>query len=97
MGLFDKEYELESDVLVAEDIDKPKVLILYNDDINTFQHVIICLMKFMQFSMDKSEQIAITIHNKGSAFLKAGSNGELKPYKEVLCEYGLDARIEETD
>ena len=97
MGLFDREHELDSEVLTAEDIDKPKLLILYNDDVNTFQHVMLCLMKFMEFTYDKAEQTAITIHNKGSAFLKAGTTKELKPYKEILCEYGLDARIEDEE
>ena len=40
-------------------------LILWNDDVNTFEHVIFCMMKYLDYSEAQSEKIAWKVHNDG--------------------------------
>ena len=69
-------------------------LILWNDDVNSFDWVILCLMDIMQFTMEKAENTAYTVHLKGSCILKFGGKDDLKPYKTALEERGLTLSIE---
>jgi ATP-dependent Clp protease adaptor protein ClpS len=91
------EEELE-EVLVAEDvpdIEDPAYLIVYNDDHNTFDWVIRCLVEVLGHSHEQAEQLSIIIHFKGKATVKTASKKELKPKKDALVERGLSAVIEE--
>lgn len=91
------EEELE-EVLVEEDvpdIEDPAYLIVYNDDHNTFDWVIRCLVEVLGHSHEQAEQLSIIIHFKGKATVKTASKKELKPKKDALVERGLSAVIEE--
>ncbi|MBX2928019.1 MAG: ATP-dependent Clp protease adaptor ClpS [Saprospiraceae bacterium] len=91
------EEELE-EVLVEEDIpdiEEPAYLIVYNDDHNTFDWVIRCLVEVLGHSHEQAEQLSIIIHFKGKATVKTASKKELKPKKDALVERGLSAVIEE--
>ncbi len=74
--------------------DKQYNLILWNDDFNSFDHVILCLISIMNFSPEKSENTAWTVHLKGACTLKSGSKDKLKPFKSSLEEQGLTLTIE---
>lgn len=93
MGLFDTELEEELDLL--EDQDTTKKLIVYNDDYNTFMHVIICLVKYCGIDVEKAKEYAIQIHENGLSIVKDGSRQELNPIKRALNENGLTAKIED--
>jgi len=69
-------------------------LILWNDDVNSFEWVIMCLIQYMLFTPEKSEKTAWEVHLKGSSILKVGSVDDLKPYKKSLEENGLTLSIE---
>lgn len=91
--------ELE-EVLVEEEIDdsdtgSPAVLIVYNDDHNTFDWVIRCFVEVLGHSQAQSEQLSLIIHTKGKASVKHGTKRELKPKKDALVDRGLSAVIEE--
>lgn len=87
--------EEELDVLVKELTAKTKAIILYNDDHNTFDHVIECLVKYCGHSMIQAEQCAIIVHHNGKTDVKHGSYEKLKPVCEALLENGLSAKIED--
>jgi ATP-dependent Clp protease adaptor protein ClpS len=70
-------------------------LVLWNDDENSFEWVILCLNKLMGFSLEKAEQTAYTVHLTGKDIIKTGSVDELMPYKKLLQERGLTVSIEE--
>lgn len=70
-------------------------LVLWNDDHNSFEWVILCLNKLMGFSLEKAEQTAYTVHISGKDIIKTGSVDELMPYKKLLQERGLTVSIEE--
>ena len=50
-------------------------LVLYNDDVNTFDHVINCLIRICQHDVVQAEQCAWLVHNRGKCNIKSG-----KPY-----------------
>jgi ATP-dependent Clp protease adaptor protein ClpS len=69
-------------------------LILWNDDINSFQLVIYCLIVYLGFTPEKAESTAYTVHIKGKEIIKTGSIEELNPYKKILEKRGLSVTIE---
>jgi ATP-dependent Clp protease adaptor protein ClpS len=69
-------------------------LVVYNDEVNTFDHVIETFMKVLQHSLNQAEQCALLIHHKGRCSVKEGMFDELKPYRDALTDAHLDARIE---
>ena len=70
-------------------------LVLWNDDHNSFEWVIICLVTFLNFTPEKAEQAAWTVHLQGKEVVKTGSKESLEPYKKLLEERGLTVSIEE--
>jgi ATP-dependent Clp protease adaptor protein ClpS len=68
-------------------------IVLYNDDVNTFDHVIECLIKYCDHAPEQAEQCAILVHYKGKCTVKTGSIIELKPQCSALLEAGLSAEI----
>jgi ATP-dependent Clp protease adaptor protein ClpS len=77
---------------VVETIDV-RDLVIYNDHINTFEHVIETLMRVCQHSPEQAEQCTWIIHHKGKCTVKSGDFDELKPMKDAICEVGIDAKI----
>ena len=70
-------------------------LILYNDNVNTFDHVIDTLVKVCHHTFEQAEQCAIIVHFKGKCDVKSGSYDFLKPLCTALLDAGLSAEIEE--
>ena len=68
--------------------------ILFNDNFNTFDWVIHCLMEVCGHTFEQSEQLSILIHFKGKATVKTAPLESLRPLKEALIERGLSAVIE---
>ena len=91
----DPEEAVEIDRLIKEITQKSKVIILYNDDVNTFDHVIDCLMKYCSHQREQAEQCAMIVHYNGKCDIKRGDYDKLKPICEALLEKGLTAKIEE--
>ncbi len=87
----------DEDVLVDEgevDLDDPALLVVYNDDVNTFDWVIQCLMEVCNHTFEQSEQLSLLIHFKGKATVKTAPFDDLRPMKDALVERGLSAVIE---
>lgn len=69
-------------------------IILYNDDFNTFDHVISCLIKICSHEIIQAEQCAWIVHTNGKCIVKTGEYKELEPLCTSLLEKGLSAIIE---
>lgn len=69
-------------------------LIVWNDDFNTFDHVIDCLIKYCGHSSEQAEQCTISIHYKGKCDVKKGDEKTLFPIWNKLTENNLTATIE---
>ena len=78
---------------VLEAVDINNEIILYNDDVNTFDHVIDTLIAVCNHTAEQAEQCAILVHYKGKCTVKTGSFEELKPQCAQLLEAGLSAEI----
>ncbi|MBL7825570.1 MAG: ATP-dependent Clp protease adaptor ClpS [Saprospiraceae bacterium] len=89
-------WEEDEDVLVEDDVDSgfSSRLIVYNDEVNTFEWVIECFMEVLGHSSEQAEQLSLIIHYKGKATVKSGSRSELIPYCEALQERGLSAEVQ---
>lgn len=88
------EEEVQVDSLIRELLEPSKSIVLWNDDHNTFDHVILCLVKHCGHSMVQAEQCAFIVHNNGKCSIKQGDMDKLKPIKDILQEEGLTVTIE---
>ncbi len=77
------------DVLEKEE----KKIVLYNDDVNTFDHVIDMLVATCDHTPVQAEQCSIIVHYKGKCSVKTGEYDDLKPRCSALLEAGLTAEI----
>jgi ATP-dependent Clp protease adaptor protein ClpS len=85
--------KVQEDVLVEEQIGINNEIVLYNDDVNTFDHVIDTLIRVCHHTSEQAEQCAILVHYKGKCTVKTGSFDELKPQCIQLLQAGLSAEI----
>lgn len=69
-------------------------LIVYNDDVNTFDHVIESFVKICKHDSLQAEQCAWIIHFNGKCQIKSGSYEELEPFCTALLDRGLSAEIQ---
>ena len=83
-----QEHIIEQELLVEQ-----SELLLYNDDINTFDHVINMLCKYCEHDLIQAEQCAWIVHNNGKCMVKRGEFTKLKPICSALLDAGLSAKI----
>jgi len=80
---------------VDEILSKPYKLILHNDDKNSFDWVITCLMKVCGHEYEQANQCAHLVHFKGECDVKYGDFEKLSVMKEKLQNAGLSVTLEE--
>lgn len=80
-------------VEVLEQTQKENQIVLYNDDVNTFDHVIETLIYACDHTPEQAEQCSLIVHYKGKCTVKTGSFDDLKPRCSKLLEAGLSAEI----
>ena len=83
-------------VLERTTTDDPVSLIVWNDEINTFDWVIRSLVEICGHTTEQAEQCAWIIHYKGKYVVKKGSMKKLTPMREALVDRGIGATLEET-
>jgi ATP-dependent Clp protease adaptor protein ClpS len=83
----------QQETSVLEAIGINNEIVLYNDDVNTFDHVIDTLVRVCNHTSEQAEQCAILVHYKGKCTVKTGALDELKPQCTSLLEAGLSAEI----
>ncbi len=88
-----KPYQQE-DLLLEEEVDLENQLVLYNDDVNTFDWVIESLVSVCKHERDQAEQCSMIIHYNGKCSVKEGNFDKLRPMCEALLDRGLSATIE---
>ena len=82
----------DNDVLTA--VEFPYSLIVWNDEVNTFEWVIETLMEICKHSYEQAEQCAYIIHYKGKYSVKQGPYDDLKPMCDAITERGIGATVE---
>ena len=81
------------ELLIEEDVVKQNEIVLFNDDVNTFDHVIDTLIYACDHTPEQAEQCTIIVHYKGKCSVKTGPYDDLKPLCSKLLEAGLSAEI----
>ncbi len=84
----------ETDVLTGHE--EPCHLIVWNDEVNTFEWVIETLMEICGHSYEQAEQCSYIIHFHGKYAVKNGSYDDLKPLCDAITERGIGATVEVT-
>lgn len=88
------ELDEESALLVMEEKEDVHNIILYNDDVNTFDFVIESLIRYCEHDPIQAEQCTFLVHYTGKCAVKKGSYNDLKPVCSSLLEQGLTAEIQ---
>ncbi len=91
-----KQEEESIDTALAEKNDFPWQLIVWNDDVNTFDWVITSLMEICHHNRKQAEQCALFIHFRGKYAVKHGEYDKLQPMCEALHDRGISATVEES-
>lgn len=86
--------ETELDILT--DLEEPYQIIVWNDEVNTFEWVIETLVDVCKHSEEQAEQCAMLIHTKGKYAVKLGDYDTLKPQCDAITERGIGATLEVT-
>ncbi len=86
-----KQWE-ETDLLTS--VEEPCNLIVWNDNVNTFQWVIETLMDICGHNYEQAEQCSYIIHFQGKYAVKNGTFEELKPMCDAITDRGIGATVE---
>lgn len=84
----------QQEVDVLEAVQSPYSLIVWNDEVNTFEWVIETLVEVCRHTYEQAEQCAFLIHFKGKYAVKHGEYDELKPMCDAITERGIGATVE---
>lgn len=85
--------EYEEEVALLEKEDEVYKIVLWNDDVNTFDDVINALVEICEHTLEQAEQCTILVHYKGKCTVKTGSLEKLKPMHEKLLSRSLTSEI----
>jgi len=91
--MFSTKEKIQEDVLIQEQVSKEHEIIVYNDDFNTFDHVIDTLIDACDHNPLQAEQCTLIIHYNGKCAVKTGEYKELKPRCSKILEAGINAEI----
>ena len=96
--MFNNTQVIEKETILVEDKIKKATdlwrIIVWNDDVNTFDWVIKSFMDICRHNSQQAEQLSMIVHFKGKAIVKTGPKKELRPMKEGLIDRGINATME---
>jgi ATP-dependent Clp protease adaptor protein ClpS len=70
-----------------------KTIVVFNDDVNTFDHVIDTFVSILKHTAEQAEQCAWIIHTRGKCKVKSGEYDDLEPMCTAILEKGISAEI----
>jgi ATP-dependent Clp protease adaptor protein ClpS len=85
--------KIQEDLDILEMLTPKHEIILHNDDVNTFDHVIDALVDICEHTLEQAEQCAVLVHYKGKCAVKTGEYDELKSQCSKLQQLGLSAEL----
>jgi len=85
--------KIQEEVDTLEKETNQNEIVLFNDDVNTFDYVIDSLIDICDHTLEQAEQCAILVHYKGKCTVKTGEYNDLKPRCTMLLSKGLSAEI----
>jgi ATP-dependent Clp protease adaptor protein ClpS len=84
----------ETGVDILTDLEKTYQIIVWNDEVNTFEWVIETLIEVCGHTEEQAEQCAMLIHTKGKYAVKNGNYEDLKPKCDAITDRGIGATLE---
>ena len=87
-----KEERLEEIAVLEQEANQHEI-VLYNDDVNTFDFVINSLIQVCDHTTEQAEQCTYLVHFKGKCTVKTGELNDLKPRCSKLLQLGLSAEL----
>lgn len=85
--------KISEELLLEEETVNQNEIVLFNDDVNTFDHVIETLIAVCDHTPEQAEQCSLIVHYKGKCTVKTGEYKELEPRCSGLLNAGLSAEI----
>lgn len=85
--------KISEELLLDEETLKQNEIVLFNDEVNTFEHVIHTLINVCEHTAEQAEQCSLIVHYKGKCTVKTGEYKELEPRCSKLLQAGLSAEI----
>ena len=85
--------KVSEEVLLDEQEVTVNEIVLFNDDVNTFEHVIDTLVTVCEHTPEQAEQCSLIVHYNGKCTVKTGEYNDLKPRCTRLLQAGLSAEI----
>jgi ATP-dependent Clp protease adaptor protein ClpS len=85
--------KIQEETDVAEKEANEHQIVLFNDDVNTFDHVVETLIYVCGHTLEQAEQCSIIVHYKGKCTVKTGSYKDLEPRCSKLLQADLSAEI----
>ncbi|CAM4187094.1 ATP-dependent Clp protease adaptor ClpS [Zobellia nedashkovskayae] len=85
--------KVSEELLLEEEVSKQNEIVVFNDDVNTFDHVIDTLVDVCDHTPVQAEQCSLIVHYNGKCTVKTGDYKDLEPRCSRLLEAGLSAEI----
>jgi ATP-dependent Clp protease adaptor protein ClpS len=85
--------KIQEEVDVLEQEVNLNEIVLFNDDVNTFDFVIDSLIEVCEHTLEQAEQCTLLVHYKGKCTVKTGEYKDLEPRCTKLLSRGLSAEI----
>lgn len=85
--------KISEELLLEEETSRDNEIVLFNDEVNTFDHVIETLMSVCEHTPEQAEQCSLIVHHNGKCTVKTGMYKDLEPRCSKLLEAGLSAEI----
>lgn len=85
--------KFSEELLLDEVTVKQHEIVLFNDDVNTFDHVIDTLISVCDHTPEQAEQCSLIVHYNGKCTVKTGEYNDLKPRCSKLLQAGLSAEL----
>ena len=85
--------DFDEEIAVLEDTQEPRALVVFNDEVNSFDHVIRTLIEVVGHEPLQAEQCTLLIHYKGKCAVKVGTFEELEPMCTAIHDRGISADV----
>jgi ATP-dependent Clp protease adaptor protein ClpS len=85
--------QISEELLIEEETVRQNEIVVFNDDVNTFDHVIATLISVCDHTPEQAEQCSLIVHYKGKCTVKTGEYKDLEPRCTSLLSAGLSAEI----
>ena len=88
---------IESGLDISQLVDKPWVIIVWDDPVNLMSYVTFVFIKLFGFTQERAHELMMQVHNEGRAAVSTGSREEMERDVQRLHEHGLWATLQRDD